>query len=158
MRFLLPIALLAPLAANAGDILVPQDSTLEQAVSDAVSGDRILVAAGTYNQKILVDNKNITIEAQSGTWELSTGNDPAIEVKGSSQAIIRDFSLPTKNNSRGLLVRENQGATAVFEDCTVTGRLHDDHGGGLKVDNGAQATVRRCTFDANNVDTRWQLR
>ena len=112
-----------------------------------------MIAAGDYAGGLTIDDKNLTLEGQNdGVWNLTSG-EPAITVKGTSQAIIRDFSLPA-DSRKGLRVHEDSGANATFEDCTVNARNDGDHGGGLKVENSTTATVRNCTFSNNDIGTQ----
>jgi pectin methylesterase-like acyl-CoA thioesterase len=53
--------------AFATDRLVPsQYSSIQSAINAAVDGDRVVLAPGTYNEQMTIDNKSITIASSDG--------------------------------------------------------------------------------------------
>ena len=55
------------LVAQAADLLVPsQYSTIQSAINASVAGDRVLVAQGTYIERINLGGKAITLQSVSG--------------------------------------------------------------------------------------------
>ena len=53
--------------ATATTLKVPsQYSTIQAAIDASSNGDTVLVAAGTYTEKVLIDGKNISLISENG--------------------------------------------------------------------------------------------
>lgn len=122
-----------PLAA--ADIHVPADAASIQAAIDlAQPGDRVLVAAGVYQEQIDFSGKDIVVES----------------VKGAAATVIDGGGVP------GFVVRMTGGESrkAVLRGFTVTGgfgsggSLGAGAGGGIRI-AGAAPTIDACVVSAN---------
>jgi Right handed beta helix region len=116
---LLSVALAAG-SASAAIINVPGDQpTIQAAINAAAAGDTVLIAPGTYLEKIDVHGKSITIRGGGG--------EP-------TETIIDGGGTP------GFVVRfdSNENAGAVIENLTITGARGLDSAAA----NGAAAAIR----------------
>lgn len=111
LRFVLIAVLLAWNAlASAADLLVPgQFPTIQAAVNAAASGDRILIAPGTYAERIAWTGKGLSLVGTDGAASTiidargAPGTGPAIDVALSSG---RTFL------AQGLTIRGDEGRFA----------------------------------------------
>ncbi len=169
MRILIPSLMLiaASTSVLGRTITVPADKpTIQAAIDSAAKGDRIVVAPGIYNEAILIEHKEITVESETGparTLIDATGlSRPVITCVGSGndRVIIRGFRLtggsgdgtryaPTATIGGGLLIR---GGSPTIENCRLVGNVVTYEGGGAWV--GAEASPRfvRCSFTLNRAE------
>lgn len=158
-----PIAALAaglagPAAAD--DIEVPGDApTIQAAIELAEDGDRILVAAGTWLERIDFLGKDLVLESVAGPEAtVIDGEDVPgwVVVVGAGtdgDSAIRGFTITGGRGSvgsggdgpgGGITV---SGATFLIEDCVVTGNTGID-GAGIST-SGGSVTVRDATVSGN---------
>lgn len=160
---ILGVLLLLTTGANAATRLVPSEySTIQRAINASVTGDTIIVAAGTYHESISWFNRNITIQ---GAGEGLSIIDPSIANGGpggrclrarllTSAARLEGFTLqngiqPDTSNyndyGAGMLVWQSNMTIAhcTFQNNTST------HGGGMCVDIGSYPTITDCNFTQN---------
>jgi hypothetical protein len=137
--------------ASAADIMVPDDvATIQAAIDLAQTGDRVLVAPGTYAERIDFLGKDIVVEATDGA-EVTTidgGGESAgagwvVTLAGgeSRGAALRGFTITGGFGSGGsngagpgggILI---DGGAPVVADCVVAGNS-GILGGGLSVGDG----------------------
>lgn len=146
--------------AVAADILVPQDAgTIQDAIAIAQDGDRVLVAPGTYLERIDFLGKNITVEATSGpTVTVIDGGGEVGHVVTfaggeTRDAVLRGFTITGGFGEAG---SEGAGpgggvlidaASPTLEDCVITGNA-GILGGGLWA-TGGDALIRNTRFADN---------
>jgi len=142
--------------AFSADILVPQDAPSIQAAIDlAQNGDRVLIAAGTYQESIDTLGKSITIEGVDGAGQTvidGGGNIPGYVVTvDSGSPVLRGltitggFGQPGTGPGGGVLIN---AASPTLEDCVVidnAGIL----GGGAAVFGGSPV-FRNTIFQDNH--------
>jgi hypothetical protein len=115
------------------DIHVPADyPTIQAAIDAAVAGNVIVVAAGTYRERIGFLGKEITVRSSDGP--LVT----IIDGSGSSGSVVTAVS--------------GEGPGTVLEGFTITGGNALEGGGMRNV--GSSPTVRDCIFSGNNAGDR----
>jgi hypothetical protein len=147
LQFLLP--LLVASTAMAADIFVPQDvGTIQGAIDLAGDGDRVLIAPGTYEERIDFSGKNITIESTDGASAtvidgggavgfvvtLNSGETRDAVLRGLT--ITGGFGEPGSNGAGpggGILI---ENASPLIEDCIVTGNA-GIFGGGIAITGGS---------------------
>lgn len=149
--------------AHAADRLVPaQYPTIAQAVAASQSGDRVLVAGGTYRESVVVSGKNLAIEGIAD----SAGNLPVLD--GGAQSRLLNISnghyairrLRFRNGDAtaqsprdgGAIFASGTGSLTIewcaFENC-VASTSQAQQGGGGAVFASMPATVTESTFRAN---------
>lgn len=119
-------------SANAGGFRVPSVyATIQAAIDDAVDGDTIWVAPGTYSGpgNIAVDfsGKAITLRSETGP------DDCIIDCQGEDRAF--DF-------------HSGETPEAVVDGFTITGGGEVDLGGGMRC-TGSSPTIGNCIFVGN---------
>ena len=102
---------------------------VQDALDASVDGDVIHVAAGHYNERLIVEMRDITLLGTDGA------HDTIIDAGGSGTA---------------LLFRNGAGVTPVVEGFTFTGGTGTfDQGGGVLIDN-SSPTLRECIIKGNH--------
>jgi hypothetical protein len=132
-RFVLVVALgfALPGPARAATIRVPgQVSTIQAAINLAVEGDTVLVAPGTYRQRLHLVLKNLVVRGEQG-----------------ADLTIVDGSVSLGNVVTCQLV----GRTTILEGLTITGgepNGPDSVGAGIYCNEGSP-TIRNCKLVGN---------
>jgi len=139
-RALQAVGLLPALAFSpqvlAADLLVPQDyPTIQSAVDAAASGDRILLAPGSYIEAVVIDDIQLVLEGTAG----AAGTELAGAGDGEAAFLITLAGAGAELEVRGLTVSGGFGQA---------GSLGAGPGGGILVD-GASLTVRESRFVGN---------
>ncbi len=105
--------------------------TIQEAITAAADGDRIVVAPGTYTG---VNNKNLSWSGKH------------ITIKSASPT--ENFVIDCQNNGRAFSLI-SQGSGDVIEGVTVT-YANDLNGGGIYCNN-SSPTIRKCEFRNGHV-------
>jgi uncharacterized repeat protein (TIGR01451 family) len=126
----LPAGRVSPLSAS--PLLVCksgcQYSTIGAAVSASNSGDEIHVAQGTYNEKVQVQNKSLTIlGGYSKNW-------------GTRDPATYETTINGGGSGRVVSLSSSGGHTGTLDGFTITGGKASDYGGGILV-KGYGATI-----------------
>ena len=135
------LLLLAATPCLADTINVPGDHpTIQGAINAASNGDLILVAEGTYVERLDPNGKAITVR---GT--VDDAGDPITIVDGDSGGSVITIN---SNESMDSTVFEN----LVIQNGTGTGQWGQTRGGGIYVDFGDGVTIRNCLIQDNEAD------
>lgn len=142
------VLLAAPSVSLAADHTVPgMHANIQDAVDMAVSGDRILLAPGTYFGP---GNVNVDFQGKALTIESATGNrDAVIDSQGADVA----FTIADGSQLKGLIVK-NAGLVCNYVDwpnvALVDCGFTDDRN---VIEWGASvyAYIDRCTFENSSV-------
>ena len=150
-----------PPADRNPDVTVSTRSELENAVSNASSGDLIVAEPGTYtfDERWVIYNANITIEAEnyargnSGSSDNSlitfntSGDDSGVQLRGEN-SVFRGFEV-SNSSWKGVNI-DGDGDGVLFEYLDV----HDSEIWGV-MNNGCQGvTFRQCDSHDNTIDTQ----
>lgn len=124
--------------------VAPQDgtikhpfSTIQPAISDAVSGDTVMVLRGTYTGN---GNRDLDFRGKAITLRGEDPNDPGL--------VIIDCGGTTTELHRGFEFHSYETPSSVLDGLTVTGGYHE-HGGAIHCTDSARPTIINCTFRAN---------
>jgi hypothetical protein len=165
-----------PLAV-AADLLVPSMySSIQGAVNAAVDGDRVVLAPGTYNEQVTIDNKSITITSSGGpgvtkidragaggTVFYVPGNaDKLVTIEGLTLTRWHVYSFLVHSEAPSIQMRDVRcfqggavlhlrgGADATVEDCGMVLVGSWDNGdtwGPIRGwDSGTNLVLRRTSF------------
>jgi hypothetical protein len=155
----LVVALIASGAtARAATINVPADQpTIQDGINAASGGDVVLVAPGTYSERIIIGN-SIRVASASGpavTTINGNGIGPVVEFAGNNSTLAGFTITGGVNNSfseggGGILVLNSNGST-IFGNI-ITGNSACFGGGGIGVD-GSSPTIQSNTI-SNNTQTK----
>jgi hypothetical protein len=166
-----------PATVQAADLLVPSEySSIQAAVNAATDGDRIVLAPGTYNEQVSINNKSITIASSGGPSVTKidrvgnggtifyVGNDPGKTVSFEGLTITRWYLYSYMVHSDGTSVsfknircfqggpalHLRNGADAQVEDSAfvlVGSWDNGDTWGPIRGwDAGTQLVIRRSSF------------
>lgn len=132
------VTVLASMSSAIGATLrVPGDhSTIQAAIDAANNGDTILVAPGTYVERITLDGKNIKLMAETSAC--------GTVIDGSEPDIFNQFM--------SVVTCEGEPATALIQGFTITGGT-GSLGAGISFADGSQITVRDCIIRENNTQS-----
>jgi hypothetical protein len=134
-----PLASRPDRAMLGATINVPGDyGTIQAAIDAAVSGDVIVVAAGTYGEAITIDNKTLTIQGVGVGISIITGTTAVTQyiVKITNGAVV-DFSGFTVDGT-GKNIQYGIYATA-----STDGNIHDNEIKNVSYPGAAGLAVRR---------------
>jgi len=148
-------------------INVPSDvSTIKEAVDEAVEGDTIKIAAGTYNETVSISKNGLTIEGGGKDNTVISGDSSAIvitvnsikqckindiTIQGGSLGVYCSFGEVTFSNCRvqnnpgfaGILARHNSSVSLGNTD--VNGNQY-----GVWVDRSASIAIEDCNIFSNS--------
>ena len=135
----------------AGDVLrVPRDHATAQAAVDAARpGDRVVVAAGVYRERVLIEDKRVEVVGQQGggTTIECEGNANAVHCTGAASNVrlahltLRYCGGVTDRTRKGA-VQCSKGGTLQMESCDAS----SDGGSGIDAqDEGSDLRLRDCT-------------
>lgn len=141
--------------AENGEIHVPAGfPTIQGAIDAAVSGSVIVVAPGTYNERIDFLGKAVTVRSSNGPGSTiingsgSTGS-VVTAVSGEGPAtVLEGFTITGGNALEGGGMR-NVGSSPTVRDCHFTGNAASDRGGGMYNHDGTP-TIIRTHFELNS--------
>ncbi|MHC4628620.1 MAG: C10 family peptidase, partial [Planctomycetota bacterium] len=119
-----------------GSVEHPFDA-VQEAIDAAVSGDTVLILAGTYTGD---GNRDLDLRGKAITVRGAEPNDPSL--------VIIDCNSTEDDPHRGFYFHSYETPGSVIEGLTVTGGYHEQ-GGGIYCSDCAAPTVRNCTFSGN---------
>lgn len=153
-RWVLPAAAMAfvPVTAHAVLRAVSPSgpfTSIQSAINASQAGDSVLVASGTYYERLVLRN-GVSVKAQ-------TTGAVIVDAEGEGSAVTAvAITLPT--NVTGLFFRNGSalaggglyalGASPAFTDCAFSANTAV-LGGGAYLRDGSRATFLRCIFTAN---------
>jgi predicted outer membrane repeat protein len=159
MRFsMIPIIFLVfPLTVQSKDILVPQDhSTIQQAIDAAQTGDRVLVAPGTYVEHLDFKGKAITLKSEEGAGMTvidanKTGRGVTFKSGETRKAVLDGFTITNGNEpvSNGGGIDCTLESSPTITDCVIAYNKADALGGGIACRGMSKPLIRRCSFIGN---------
>lgn len=140
--------------ATAADLHVPSASfpTIQSAVQAAQPGDRVVVAAGTYAERIDMQNRMITLTAPSGpqATTIHAGGIGPVIINPGTNAVIHGFTLAGGLGGYGGGIAIT-GTSPWVVDCVVLNNLAT-FGGGVSVRSGGAPMFIRCRFSDNTAN------
>ena len=141
---------------KAGTITVPDDyPTIQEAISNANSGDTIFVRNGTYYEHVVI-NKRISLVGENRATTIIDGSGNGNAVLMTSAADTANISSFTLRNGRGI----NDGAGIDVQSSsnhTINGNIITDNQRGLRL----QFSRYNVIFDneiTSNIETGIELR
>jgi parallel beta-helix repeat protein len=98
---------------------------IQDAVTAAAPGAKILVCAGTYHERVLIDKSGLTLEAQGAPGEVIVDADligNGITVSGASDVTIEGFTVVEGHDNDIMLVNANRNT---LRKNVLTAAVHD---------------------------------
>jgi hypothetical protein len=151
---LLSTFLLVDVAVGA-TLRVPQDfPTIQGAINAASQGDMIMVAAGTYLERIQINNKNLQLVSESGASNTvidasTSGNGPVVVLSGvSRQTQIDGFTIQGGRST-------DAGGIAINGSPTIVNNIIQNNagGGGNGIDMSFSTPLIRNNVIRNNTSS-----
>lgn len=167
--------------SNANIIQIPaQAETIQAGIDLAVNGDTVLIAFGTYHERINFDDKAITVASQY----LTTGDpgyiaatiidaDRAILGPADTGSVVRFVNGEGASSVLyGLTIRNGTGthrtgpggtfyngggvfcsaASPTIQDCIIRQNIVTGIGGGMYCRDGSSPTLSNCLFEQNQCE------
>ena len=119
-----------------GSVEHPFDA-VQEGIDAAVSGDTVLILAGTYTGD---GNRDLDFKGKAITVRSAEPNDPSL--------VIIDCNATEDDPHRGFDFHSYETPGSALEGLTVTGGYHDQ-GGGIYCSDCARPTITNCTFREN---------
>ena len=144
-----------PGSVSAADHYVPSGGyqTIQDAIDAATSGDTIFVEAGTYNERLYFNGKQLTVEGTAGPLETvidAENEGPVVVFDYDNRSTLRGFTL---RNGSGTASPYIQGggvviywANPVIEDCIISDNEGNQGGGVAAIGGGI---LKRCRLVRN---------
>jgi hypothetical protein len=148
------------LVAQAADLLVPsQYSTIQSAINASVAGDRVLVAQGTYIERINLGGKAITLQSVSGaavttlTPGSAAGAIVTCATSETASCVIDGFTITGATNGPGIAIVT---ASPTIRNCVIAQNVHSAaNGAGVSfTGSGGTPTFTDCFFYGNYASGR----
>ncbi len=139
-----------------------QQGSIQAAINNAVDGDEIVIAPGTYHENIDMRGKAITLRSQNPDDPeivASTVIDGAVygsiitcSTLEGPDTIISGFTITNGRapNGAGL---DLYCASPTVINCVFSGNQAEEYGGGVYCDHLSDPTFIGCTFNRNEADT-----
>lgn len=139
------VSILLSSAAYSATLHVPSEySTIQKAVDAAVDGDEVLVAPGTYNENVRIENKKVHLTSEEGPestfiyGDYSSG--PVVLLRNSSPS-LSGFTICNGSN-KGVHCRST-------ESCQVFNNIIINNAHGIEI-TGGEAEVYENTIMHNS--------
>jgi len=134
--------------AMAADIPVAAGESIQAAIDVAGEGDRILVAAGTFNEPLLIDGKkDLKIIGAGATDTIIDGTlvmGPLIEITDSSDIQVKKLTAAGAGNAdSGIYI--DVCRNVLIKKCVITGAFND----GISYYRGVGLTITESTVTGN---------
>jgi Right handed beta helix region len=148
----------APTGSGGGSCAAPNDNTIAAAVSGASSGDTINVCAGTYNESVTVNGKQLTINGSvNGTATINASGQPegvTIQAAGAAGTVLQGFTIANAQGE-GVLVEGTSNVTVTNNVVSgndlacIPQNSANDCGEGVHLVSVTNSTVSRNTSENN---------
>ena len=147
------VALMVVSLVHAAELVVPtQYPSIQSAINASVSGDIITVRPGTYNERLDIGGRNITLRSLLGP------NATIIDPQGAAGVVINSSDAAANGwVLQGFTIRNGldsalyvSGVTATVRNCKFINN-QASRGGGAHVRAGANVTFENCEFTQNRV-------
>jgi len=148
----------APGVAMSTTRTVPDDyPTIQSAIDAAVSGDSVLIGAGTYNEILSTNGRQLTICSRSGAdvtivtaasrgYPVLTVDAPGLLCGLTLTGAYNHVNNTVAGLGGGILVTGSGSIT--IAQCKIM-NCAADHGGGIYVKSTVTAVITDCTVDGN---------
>ncbi|NOY65045.1 MAG: hypothetical protein GXO97_06600 [Nitrospirae bacterium] len=134
-------------------------STIQAAINAASDGDVVLVADGTYSERINYNGKNITVQSLNGAAYTTIQGDgadgPVVTFSsGETSAVLKGFTIDnqaTSNNARGIYISNN--ATPTIKNSVIKGNTPPSwqNGAGIYISGGG-VTIENTTIGGSSTE------
>ncbi|WP_167320865.1 right-handed parallel beta-helix repeat-containing protein [Desulfosudis oleivorans] len=144
--------------AFAATINVQPGGSIQAAIDQAVSGDTVLVADGTYtgtgNLNIDFNGKAITVISENGPTACiidcqSSGRGFLFDSNETSDSLLSGFTITNGSADDGGGISCDYGASPTIENCIIQDNSASDDGGGICCENGAAPVIKNCVIQDN---------
>lgn len=143
-------------------IKVPSDApTIQAGIDRAKPGDRVLVAPGTYAERIYIHTSGIQVQGAGANLSVinpspaSSGRARVVTFlnRGSPDSVLEGFTLTGGNDSRGAEIFTSYAA-ATIRKCTISKNLaqYGSGGGVYFYGRSSSPTITDCTISENRAD------
>jgi len=141
----------------AATISVPGDfATIQAAIDASQDGDTVIVADGTYIEKINfpvpTQNKNITLISENGPefTIIDGGNSGTVVLfPANSDSILKGFTITNGRGSEGGGILIARDASPFITNCIITNN-EASFGGGILCGDSSAPIITNCTFQNNS--------
>jgi len=144
-----------PSMSLAATINVLAGGSIQDAITASFNGDVISVAAGTYNENIDLDGKDISLNGAGPGLSIIDGGDSGTVVMfdngESSNSIIDGFTIRNGSNTFGGGIYIYQ-SSPTLTNLAVSGNTATTKGGGIWIFHNSNPTLTNLTVSGNTAD------
>jgi hypothetical protein len=149
------VALMVVSLVHAAELVVPtQYPSIQAAINASVTGDIITVRPGTYNERLDIGGRNITLRSLLGP------NATIIDPQGVGGVVIQSTNAAANGwVLQGFTIRNGldsalyvSGVTATVRNCKFINN-QASRGGGAHIRAGANVTFENCEFTQNKASS-----
>jgi len=155
LGLILGLNLATAVPVQGADLFVPSTSypTISLALLVAAPGDNIYVAAGDYNENIvLVNGVSVLGAGADVTTIIGTGTDSVVTANGVDPGnTFEGFTITGGHaqNGGGMFL---SGSSLTVSNCIFYNNIATNHGGGMYNIGSSSPTVTSCIFDTNSTE------
>ncbi len=130
-------------------------TTIQAAINAANDGDTIQVAAGTYNENLVIADKSLILQGENKNTTIidGSGTDYVVTITADTVGNITIRGFTIQNGTRGISAQLNQASAASLKiSNNIIHNIIDDGGGrGIHINSDTPGDAVNAIMDSNEI-------